>query len=73
MTLTRRQLLQQLGATAGAAIVPLGVIRGRRLHLVEGTPVEIAVFSVSPDTVAHGAAIEAATLGAFRTTARLLG
>src|SRR5688572_16427786 len=52
MTLTRRQLLQQLGATAGAAMVPLGVIRGQEAPImVAGKPVEIAVFSVSPDTV----------------------
>ena len=52
MTLTRRELLQQLGATAGAAMVPLGVIRGQEKPImVAGKPVEIAVFSVSPDTV----------------------
>ena len=52
MTLTRRQLLQQLGATAGAAMIPLGVIRGQESPImVAGKPVEIAVFSVSADTV----------------------
>ena len=50
--LTRRQLLQQLGATAGAAMVPFGVIRGQSAPImVAGKAVEIAVFSVSPDTV----------------------
>ena len=52
MTLTRRQLLRQLGATAGASMLPLGVIRGQDTPLmVAGTPVEIAVFAVSQDTV----------------------
>jgi alpha-glucosidase (family GH31 glycosyl hydrolase) len=52
MTLTRRQLLQQLGATAGVAMLPLDVIRGQEAPIiVAGKPVEIAVFSVSPDTV----------------------
>lgn len=52
MTLTRRELLQQLGATAGAALLPVGIIRGQEAPImVGGKPVEIAVFSVSPDTV----------------------
>jgi len=50
--LTRRELLQQLGATAGAAMLPLGVIRGQEAPIVvAGQPVEIALFSVSDDTV----------------------
>jgi alpha-glucosidase (family GH31 glycosyl hydrolase) len=52
MTLTRRQLLQQLGATAGAAMLPVGIIRGQEAPImVAGKPVEIAVFSLSPATV----------------------
>jgi hypothetical protein len=34
MTLTRRELLQQLGATAGAAMLPLGVIRGQEAPIM---------------------------------------
>ena len=73
LQLTRRQLLQQLGATAGAAMVPLGVIRGQEAPImVAGKPVEIAVFSVSPDTVRITVRpIEAGTPRLFPTRARL--
>lgn len=71
--LTRRQLLQQLGATAGAAMLPLGVIRGQDAPIiVAGVPVEVAVFSVSPDTaritvrpVESGATVPLAETGAL--------
>lgn len=50
--LTRRQLLQQLSAAAGAAVLPMGVISGQESPImVAGKPLERAVFSVSPDTV----------------------
>jgi hypothetical protein len=38
--ITRRQLLQQLGATAGAAMLPLAMIRGQEAPImVAGKPV----------------------------------
>jgi alpha-glucosidase len=50
--ITRREVLQQLGAAAGAAMLPIGIIRGQETPIiVAGKPVEIAVFSVSADTV----------------------
>ena len=72
--LTRRELLQQLGATAGAAMVPLGVIRGQDAPImVAGKAVEIAVFSVSPDTVRITVRpIEDGTVGAIPYTGALV-
>ncbi len=87
--LTRRQVLRQLGATAGAAMLPLGVIRGQDAPImVAGRPVEVAVFSASADTVritvrpleigtpapiADTGALVSAEFGAARGRSRTMG